>query len=74
MHGLRHTICRLTCVFVTASLIFCQAAPATAYAADTVDKSETVHVQTDPTGTVTSVTVDELLANDTASPTPTTSW
>ena len=69
MQGLRHTIRRLTCTLVTASLVLCQAAPATAYAADTVDKSETVHVQTDPTGTVTSVTVDELLANDAASPT-----
>ena len=69
MQGLRHTIRRLTCTLVTASLVLCQAAPATAYATDTVDKSETVHVQTDPTGTVTSITVDELLANDAASPT-----
>ncbi len=38
--------------------------PATAYASASPDKSETVHVQTDASGNISSITVDELLAND----------
>lgn len=38
--------------------------PATALASASPEKSETVHVQTDASGNVRSITVDELLAND----------
>lgn len=40
--------------------------PTIAYAAASVDKSQTVHVQMDPAGEVTQVKVENLLANDSA--------
>ena len=63
MKTLRNILNRLGCMLACAALALSQAAPVTAYANDSVDKSETVHVQTDATGAVTSITVEEVLAN-----------
>lgn len=51
-------------VLVSILLATSPLSPTMAYAAASVDKTETVHVQTDAAGAVTQVTVDDLLAND----------
>jgi len=61
LRQLRNQICS---VLVAAALVSLQIAPTYAYAeVASTDKSETVHVQTDATGEVLSITVDETLAN-----------
>ena len=64
MHNLRPTWSRIGGVLISLLLATSQVSPTRAFAASSTDKSETVHVQTDAAGTVTSITVDELLAND----------
>ena len=59
----------LGCVLTAAALAVATALPTPAIAATGADKSETVHVQTDASGTVRSVTVDEVLANASGAPT-----
>ncbi|MBR3235828.1 MAG: hypothetical protein IKG11_09460 [Atopobiaceae bacterium] len=55
---------RIGGVLVTVALATAPLWPTVAYAADTVDKSETVHVQIDATGTIREIRVDDFLAND----------
>ena len=64
MQNLHPTWSRIGGVLVSLLLATSQVSPTLAFAAASTDKSETVHVQTDATGAVTSITVDELLAND----------
>ncbi len=58
----RPTWSRIGGVLIAVTLATSPVTPA--YAASSVDKSETVHVQTDAAGTVSSVTVEDLLSND----------
>ena len=55
---------RLGGVLVSILLATSPLSPTLAYAAASVDKSETVHVQVNPSGDVSEVTVENLLAND----------
>ena len=64
MNAARPTWSRVGGVLVSVLLATAPLSPTLAYAAASVDKTETVHVQTDPTGTVSQVTVEDLLAND----------
>ena len=65
-----HTLCpawsRIGGVLASVMIATAGISPAIAYAAKTPDKSETVHVNTDAQGSVTSINVDELLANNDA--------
>ena len=63
MRNLRQASTCLGCVLIAAALAIATALPTPALAGTEVDKSETVHVQTDANGTVQSITVDETLAN-----------
>ena len=64
MNAARPTWSRVGGVLVSVLLATAPLSPTLAYAAASVDKTETVHVQTDPAGTVSQVTVEDLLAND----------
>ena len=64
MRCVRPSWSRIGGVLVTIALATSSFSPTLAYAASAIDKSETVHVQTDAGGTVSSVTVEDLLAND----------
>ena len=64
MRCVRPSWSRIGGVLVTIALATSSFSPTLAYAASAIDKSETVHVQTDADGTVSSVTVEDLLAND----------
>ena len=63
MNAARPTWSRVGGVLVSVLLATAPLSPTLAYAAASVDKTETVHVQTDPAGTVSQVTVENLLAN-----------
>ena len=67
MHTFRPSWSRIGGILVSVMLATAPLHPVIAYAQDTVDKSETVHVNTDASGAVTGITVDELLANGSAS-------
>lgn len=62
----RPTWSRIGGVLVSIVLATSPLTPSLAYAAASVDKSQTVHVQMDPAGEVTQVKVENLLANDAA--------
>lgn len=64
MRCIRPSWSRIGGVLVSIALATASFSPTLAYAASAIDKSETVHVQTDADGTVASVTVEDLLAND----------
>ena len=64
MNAARPTWSRVGGVLVSVLLATAPLSPTLAYATASVDKTETVHVQTDPAGTVSQVTVENLLAND----------
>lgn len=66
MHTLRPVWSRIGGVLVSVLIATAGISPGIAYAAETPDKSETVHVNTDAQGSVTSINVDELLANNDA--------
>ena len=66
MYNIRPTWSRIGGILVSVVLATSQVAPTLAYAASSVDKAETVHVQTDATGEVSSIRVEELLSNDSA--------
>lgn len=55
---------RISGVLVSIVLATSQASPTIAFAATSVDKAETVHVQLDGSGQVSSIRVEDLLAND----------
>lgn len=68
MRILRQASKRLGCALAAAALAFVSALPTPALAGTEVEKSETVHVQTDASGTVLSIRVDEALANASGAP------
>ena len=64
MRNTRPSWCRIGGVLVAVALATSPLSPTFAYAASKVMKSETVHVQTNAEGAVSSVTVEDLLSND----------
>lgn len=60
----RPTWSRIGGVLVSVVLVTSQVSPTLALAAASVDKAETVHVQLDGSGQVSSIRVEDLLAND----------
>ena len=60
----RPTWSRIGGVLVSVALVTSQVSPTLALAAASVDKAETVHVQLDGSGQVSSIRVEDLLAND----------
>ena len=55
---------RMGGALVSILLVTSQVSPTITFAATSVDKAETVHVQLDGSGQVSSIRVEELLAND----------
>lgn len=66
MYTLRPVWSRIGGVLVSVMIATAGISPTIAYSAEAPDKSETVHVNTDAQGSVTSIDVDELLANNDA--------
>ena len=60
----RPTWSRIGGVLVSVALVTSQVSPTLALAAASVDKAETVHVQLGGSGQVSSIRVEDLLAND----------